>query len=140
MNHRIPLAAAAGLLGTAALMAGALAQAPAQSTEERIRTAFAAADDNKDGVINVDEMVGYSLYMFKRYDRNADGFLTPDELPKHDAARFKRADRDGDGRLSHGEVASEKVYEFFATDTNRNGVITLQEILAYEAKMQGARK
>jgi len=131
--------AAAAVLGAAAL-ATALAQQPAQSVEERIRAGFATADENKDGVLNIDEMVGHSLYLFKQYDKNGDRFLTPDELPKHDPARFRRADRNGDGRLSHGEVASDKVYDFFEIDADRNGVISVQEVLAFETKLRAASK
>lgn len=133
------IAIAAGLLGAAALTAS-VAQQPAQSVEERIRAGFATADVNKDSVIDVDEMVGHSLYLFKQYDKNGDRFLTPDELPKHDPARFRRADRDGDSRLSYSEVAADKVYDFFEIDTDHNGVISLQEILAYEAKLRAASK
>jgi Ca2+-binding EF-hand superfamily protein len=85
-------------------------------------------------------MVGHSLYLFKQYDRNRDGVLTPDELPKHDPARMRRADRTGDGRLSHSEVAADKVYEFFEIDTDRNGVVSVQEVLAYEARLRTAGK
>lgn len=130
---------AAALFGAAALTAS-VAQQPAQSIEERIRAGFATADVNKDGVINVDEMVGHSLYLFKQYDKNGDRFLTPDELPKHDPARFRRADRNGDGRLSHGEVAADKVFDFFEIDTDNNGVISVQEVLAFEAKLRAASK
>jgi Ca2+-binding EF-hand superfamily protein len=132
-------ALAAALLGAAVLTASGQQQ-PAQSVEERIRTGLATADVNKDGVIDVDEMVGHSLYLFKQYDRNRDGVLTPDELPKHDPARMRRADRTGDGRLSHSEVAADKVYEFFEIDTDRNGVVSVQEVLAYEARLRTAGK
>jgi Ca2+-binding EF-hand superfamily protein len=132
-------ALAAALLGAAALTASGQQQ-PAQSVEERIRAGFATADVNKDGVIDVDEMVGHSLYLFKQYDRNRDSVLTPDELPKHDPARMRRADRTGDGRLSHSEVAADKVYEFFEIDTDRNGVVSVQEVLAYEARLRTAGK
>jgi len=133
------IAFAAALLGASALTVS-VAQQPTQSVEDRIRAGFATADVNKDGVIDIDEMVGHSLYLFRQYDQNRDGFLTPDELPKHDPARMRRADRNGDGRLAHSEVAADKVYEFFEIDTGRNGVITVQEILAYEAKLRAASK
>lgn len=125
----------------ALLLAGvAPAQPAGANVEERIRAQFVSADENKDGVIEVDEIVGHAVYVFVRHDANKDGFLVPDELPRHDPARFKLADRNGDGRLSMGEVAGDKVVEFFEIDTNRDGVITIQEVLVYEASQRAKRK
>jgi hypothetical protein len=115
-------------------------QAAAPATDSRMQAGFAEVDVDKDGVIELDEIVGQSIYLFTSQDRNGDRFLSMDELPGHDPARFRRADRNGDGRLSHGEVAGDKVIEFFEADTDGNGVLSLQEIQAFEAKVSGARK
>lgn len=130
------LAVSAAMLATVALAQTSAAPA----SEERIRAAFAAADVNKDGVIDIDEAVGDVILVFASRDTNKDGFLVMEELKNHDPARFKRADRDGDGKLSVAEVAADRVYEFFLVDVNRDGVVTIQEVLAYEVKVRGARK
>jgi Ca2+-binding EF-hand superfamily protein len=109
-------------------------------TDEELRKAFAAADDNKDGVIDVDESVADAILIFVTLDKNKDRFLSKDELPGYDPNRLQRADRDGDGRLSVGEVASDRVWEFFEADTNRNGVVTFEEVRLYIVKLREARK
>jgi hypothetical protein len=119
--------AAAALLG----IGTAVAQQPSPPTEDQLRTAFNAADANRDGYINVDEAVADAILVFARFDTNRDGFLVMTELARHDPERIKRADRDGDGRLSIGEVASDRVYDFFLVDANRDGSITLQELILY---------
>lgn len=129
-------AVATGLvvLGTAAMvmLAGppVLAQSPAAAPDP-IRAAFDRADDNRDGVLDIDEVVGDAIFVFAAYDRNQDRVLVVEELPRHDPARFRRADRDGDGRLSVSEVAADKVWEFFEVDANRDGVLTFEEVTIY---------
>lgn len=121
--------------------ASAFAQGPGTPDgDEALRKAFAAADANKDGVIEVDEAVGDAVLLFITFDRNRDRFLTTDETPRHDPARLKAADRNGDGKLSVGEVAADRVWEFFEADTNSNGVLTFEEVRAYVTKVRGARK
>jgi len=91
-------------------------------------------------VIDIDEAVGDVILVFASRDTNKDSFLVMEELKNHDPARFKRADRDGDGKLSVAEVAADRVYVFFLVDVNRDGVISIQEVLAYEVKTRGASK
>jgi Ca2+-binding EF-hand superfamily protein len=123
-------------LGIAAGIGVAVAQ---QVNEDAIRKAFADADVNGDGVLNVDEYVGHVVYVFKRIDVNRDGFITFEEAiafsPAHNVAAMKAMDRNGDGKLSLGEVAGAKVIDFFEMDTNRDGVITVQELIAYERRI-----
>jgi Ca2+-binding EF-hand superfamily protein len=135
-----PTLAAAFCLASLWAVPDASAQAIPAAVEERIRVQFAVADENKDGVVEVDEIVGHALYVFARHDVNKNRYLELSELPGHDPARFRQADRDGDGRLSHGEVAADKVLEFFEIDTNHNGVITVQEVIVYETAQRAKRK
>jgi hypothetical protein len=129
------------LLGATVALGSAQAQnRPPMPTDEELRKAFAAADDNKDGVIDVDESVADAILIFVTLDKNKDRFLSKDELPGYDPNRLQRADRDGDGRLSVGEVASDRVWEFFEADTNRNGVVTFEEVRLYIVKLREARK
>jgi Ca2+-binding EF-hand superfamily protein len=134
--HRI------AVIGVLVLSFGA-AQAqtrPPMPTDEELRSAFNAADVNKDSVIDIDESVGNSILIFATLDKNKDGYLSFDELPGYDPNRLKRADRNDDGKLSIGEVASDRVWEFFEADTDRNGVITFEEVRLYIIKLRGARK
>ena len=112
---------------------------PALPSDEDLRKAFTAADDNKDGVINIDEAVGDAILIFATLDKNRDKYLSKDELPGYDPNRVQRADRDGDGRLSVGEVAADRVWEFFEADTDRNGVVTFEEVRVFVIKMRSAR-
>jgi Ca2+-binding EF-hand superfamily protein len=123
-------------LGIAGGIGGAVAQ---QVNEETIRMAFADADVNGDGVLNLDEYVGHVIYVFKRIDVNRDGYITFEEAiaysPVHNVATMKAMDRNGDGRLSVGEVAGAKVIDFFEMDTNHDGVITVEELIVYERRI-----
>jgi Ca2+-binding EF-hand superfamily protein len=112
---------------------------PSPPSDEDLRKAFAAADDNKDGVIDIDEAVGDAILIFATLDKNRDKYLSKDELPGYDPNRVQRADRDGDGRLSVGEVAADRVWEFFEADTDRNGVVTFEEVRVFVIKVRSAR-
>lgn len=145
MSARILLSpwttAGTALLAAAVALGSAMAQTrPAPPSDEDLRKAFAAADDNKDGVINIDEAVGDAILIFVSLDKNRDKYLSKDELPGYDPNRVQRADRDGDGRLSVGEVASDRVWEFFEADTDRNGVVTFEEVRVFVINVRNARK
>jgi hypothetical protein len=133
-------AAAGVLLAALAVWGGVHAQTRPPVSDEDLRKAFAAADANKDGVVDVDEAVGDAVLIFVTVDKNRDRYLSRDELQGYDPNRIARADRDGDGRLSVGEVASDRVWEFFEADTNRNGVVTFEEVRVYLVKLREARK
>jgi hypothetical protein len=113
----------------AALTAGAAAAAP---SEAQLREAFAAADVNDDGVVDVDEYVAYFAAAFRRMDSSGKGYLTLDQFSNPDAARFASADRNDDGRISMGEAIAERMIVFFDIASN-DGSITLDELLAYES-------
>lgn len=126
-------------LGAAAALTLAGPPVLAQSAPAKpdpVRAAFDRADANKDGVLDIDEVVGDAIYAFAAYDKNRDLYLVVEELPRHDPARFKRADRDGDGKLSLSEVAADKVWEFFEVDANRDGVLTFAEVTAYANRIR----
>jgi hypothetical protein len=128
--------AALGAVATLTLVGPPVLAQSAAVKPDATRVAFDRADVNKDGVLDIDEVVGDAIYVFAVYDKNRDGFLVIEELPRHDPARFKRADRDGDGRLSLSEVAADKVWEFFEVDANRDGVLTFEEVTAYANRIR----
>lgn len=138
MNTQSAIQCSLVALGAAALLlAGPLAKAESVSAgSEQTRAAFERADENKDGMLDIDEVVGDAIYVFAAYDRNRDGVLVVDELPRHDPVRFKRADRDGNGSLSLSEVTADKVWEFFEADVKREGVLTLDAVNAYADRIR----
>ena len=144
MSSRISLSpwtmAGTALLAAMVALGSVVAQTrPAPPSDDDVRKSFAAADDNKDGVINIDEAVGDAILIFVTLDKNRDRFLSKDELPGYDPNRVQRADRDGDGRISVGEVAADRVWEFFEADTDRNGVVTFEEVRVFVIKVRSAR-
>lgn len=137
-SPRITAAAlgACATLALAALIAPALAQ---PAGDEPLRKTFAQADVNGDGVLDLDEFVGHTIYLFRQVDANRDGSITIAEAmpatPGMTEAAFRAADRNGDGKLSVGEAAAAKVIVFFDVDTDRNGVVTIDELIVHERRL-----
>ena len=134
MNLRLMKLASLAAISASLLIVSAAAQQPSQDT---MRKAFAQADANGDGVLNIDEYIGHVIYVFRQVDTNRDGFVTEQEVmvavtTTYRPQLFKAADRNGDGKLSVGEAVAAKVIDFFDIDTNRDGVLSIDELLAYE--------
>lgn len=85
----------------------------AQQTGDPVAAAFAAADVDGNGLVDVDEYVGYFIRVFRSVDADADGAVSPGDLEGVDPAAFARADRDGDGRASLEEAIAERMIIFF---------------------------
>src|SRR5512139_401749 len=117
--------AAGTAIGAALLVGSAGAQQP---SEDAVRKAFADADVNRDGYLNMDEYIANVIYVFRDADKNRDGFHVEQESmaysPMHSPARVKAADGNGDGTLPVGEAVAVKLNDFSDIDTNRDGVIS----------------
>lgn len=113
-----------------------------RSGDAGIRNAFAAADANADGAMDVNEFVANTIYLFKEMDKDRDGYLSMQEwsIDKSGDAvdRFRLVDRNSDGRISAGEAVADKMIQFFDADSNHDGVVTLDELLRYERGMRTA--
>ena len=88
----------AGILAALALGAAALVgSATAQVNEDGVRKAFAQADVNKDGYVNVDEYVAAVVVIFRQADRNGDRMISIEEAaaftPTHTPEAFRKAAR-----------------------------------------------
>lgn len=121
-------------IGTA-LYAGLATAAMAQTQGERLQAAFAAADADGDGYVDVNEYVAHFVGLYASVDPNRDGSVTQADVPNVDPKRFAAADRDGDGMVSLGEAVAERIILFFDIDTNRDGAISLDELSAFEATL-----
>lgn len=117
------------LTALAALMSAS--PVAAQQAGDQVAAAFAEADVDGDGLVDVDEYVGYFILVFRSVDADADGAVSPGDLDDVDRAAFARADRDGDGRASLEETIAERIIVFFRADANRDGVLSLDEIRSY---------
>jgi Ca2+-binding EF-hand superfamily protein len=111
MNVRRMKLALLAAISTSLLIVSAAAQQPSQDT---MRKAFAEADDNKDGLLNIDEYIGHVIYVFRQVDTNRDGFITEQEVmvvftTAYRPQLFKAADRNGDGIVSVGVAVAAKV-------------------------------
>lgn len=139
MNARRTRLAALAAISASVLVATASAQ---QAAPDVVRKAFAEADVNRDGVLNIDEYIANVIYVFRQIDTNRDGFITQQEVmvftTAHRPELFKAADRNGDGKLSLGEAVAAKVIDFFDMDTNRDGVLSMDEVLVYERALPAA--
>ena len=101
------------------------------------RAAFAEADENKDGVIEIGEFYDRLVDVFFLDDTNKDGSLSHDEFVAAVVIEepFSQVDRNGDGKVSKQEFVRSRLPLFRSSDTNDDGVLSLEEVTAaYEAK------
>jgi Ca2+-binding EF-hand superfamily protein len=105
--------------------------------DEALRKAFAQADANSDGMLDLDGSSA-TIYLFRRRREPRRSITITEAIvmsPGMTDAAFRSADRNGDGKLSVGEAAAAKVIVFFDVDTDRNGVISIDELVVHERRV-----
>ena len=111
-------------------------QATPGATPYDPKAAFAEADKNKDGAIDIGEFHDRLVEVFYSADTNKDGFLSVEEfnrLPYSEG--FNEADENGDGKISLKEFVHVRVRQFEDADTNHDGELSLDEVIVvYERK------
>lgn len=129
-------------LSTAVILAVALAvPAVAQNQPDFRSLYFKRLDQNKDGVVLLEDLQRIAAKEFRRIDEDKSGTLTLDEyifgIPsdRQDAidfftARFQRSDFNGDGKVDFNEDQSYCVDFIGRADANRDGAVSLDEFLA----------
>ncbi|MGE3064737.1 MAG: EF-hand domain-containing protein [Hyphomicrobiaceae bacterium] len=140
----------------------------ADENDARTRERFARIDKNGDGVIDtaeVEDMLKsrferragrggdrFADRIMKRFDADKDGKITKDEFLAAVKKRFARMDLDNDGKITDADLppmmrgtgaltngrAGRMLARFTGVDVNKDGVITLDEVLA-GAEKQFAR-
>lgn len=100
------------------------------------RAAFAEADTNRDGQIDIEEFHVRLVEVFYSADANKDGFLSPEEYNRLPfSGEFKDADKNGDGRISLREFVIIRFHQFEQADTNQDEELSVDEVVeAYEGR------
>ena len=102
-----------------------------------VKAAFIESDENKDGVIEIDEFYDRQVDVFFLDDKDKDGTLSRDEYMAAVVVTedFSLVDRDGDGKVTKREFIRARLPLFRLADTNNDGELTLEEVTAaYEAR------
>jgi hypothetical protein len=146
MSMSFPLVRRTVLL---AALASACAPAHAQEAVTSLgpsvsRQVFSESDLNRDGFVSLDEYHKDIVRSFHALDFNRDGYISEAEvraLPTREDVKalkrlLRRADLDGDGRLSFKEVVQVRMQTFDEADTNRDDQLSLEEALAFDAKVK----
>jgi hypothetical protein len=103
-----------------------------ETSTAELEAAFAEADVNVDGYVDVDEYVAYMVRAFGGLDEDRDGYLVISDVPDVTPEKFASADRNNDGKVSLGEAVGDKMIDYFEIDQNEDGVISLEELIVYE--------
>ncbi|MEJ6006907.1 EF-hand domain-containing protein [Paucibacter sp. AS339] len=112
------------------------------SSPSAARQAFAAADQNNDGVVSLDEFHKDIVKSWHVLDLDHNGEITlaelqaiPDRASVQAMLRLlKRSDSDGDMKLSFKELVAARMAFFDEADADHDDRLTLAEALAFEAK------
>lgn len=115
--------------------------------EEGMTSTHKEMDTDKDGLVNVEEMVTYwcgaapkgvkastkgnKQPQFRKMDKNNDGKLSVGECVTVWTVRFSDADANNDGKVTKQEYVQSLIYWFADTDANLDSQITMTEWTNY---------
>lgn len=102
----LPKFAAARITPTPLLAVSDNLTPPEASPKSREEKRFSRADKNKDGKIELEELLQPRRKAFAKLDTNGDGRLSFEEWATKTLTKVKDADDDGNGWLSPAEYAS----------------------------------
>ena len=97
-----------------------------------VETAFAEADLNKDGSIEIDEYYNRLTEVFYFADTDKNGTLSKEEYVKAVVIEedFAKVDVDADGKVTKSEFVHSRLPLFKAADTNEDDKLSLDEVKA----------
>ncbi|WP_374373449.1 EF-hand domain-containing protein [Dongia sp.] len=139
MNRSLQFACATLLAGlTSALLA---ASATAQDKPDFRALYFNRLDQNKDGLVSLEDLQRIAAKEFRRVDDNKSSTLSLDEyifgIPseRQDAidfftARFERSDFNNDGQVDFNEDQAYCLDLVARADVNKDGMVSKEEFLA----------
>ena len=96
------------------------------------------SDDDKDGVINVEEYRARLIAIFVALDKDGDGYLVEAEVPDGHKDVFIVADADGNGRLGLREYLVFMMPRFWKADYDGDNVLSLPEVIAADKREAAA--
>jgi Ca2+-binding EF-hand superfamily protein len=97
---------------------------------------FSLTDIDKNGSIDRQEYQRRMVEVFYFADNNKDGVVTVEELAvieTVDPKAFRTADKNGDDKLTVDEFVAYRMVDFTAADANKDGVLTYEEVQVWRA-------
>lgn len=97
-----------------------------------VEAAFAEADVNKDGGVEIDEYYDRLVELYFHADADKDGTLSRDEYMNAVVIEedFSKVDIDGDGKVTRREFVRSRLPLFMAADADHDGSLSLDEVKA----------
>jgi Ca2+-binding EF-hand superfamily protein len=129
MRPTVKIMVRSGALLLVALSIAVAAGADAPGTYDP-RSAFSQSDTDHSGAIDRRELYDRSVEVFYHADDNKDGVLVVEEfrdLPRGDD--LKPGDSDRDGRLTVNEYVRIRDLEFESADGDKDGELTVDEVV-----------
>lgn len=101
-----------------------------------VEAAYAEADANKDGQVEINEYYDRLVEVYFHVDADKNGTLSPQE---YDAAvviheDFAQVDTNGDGVIDRREFIRARLPLFTASDADKDGALSLDEVKAALSK------
>jgi Ca2+-binding EF-hand superfamily protein len=118
------------------LLAGASIAQAAPPADYDVSAAFAEADVNKDGSVEINEYYDRLVETYFHADTDKNGTLSKEEFVKAVVIEedFAQVDIDANGNVDRREFVRSRLPLFQASDTNHDGGLSLDEVKAALAK------